>query len=664
MKAPLVMLACAAVGSFLWMHWPGTDYAALATARDQRALDRRGDIVIAALMDSSQTDYVNGIRLAAHEINCEDPAPPHQTVPGCKTLLDRRVTLRIEQVQDNPKTDTSLVNQIVGDDRVVAVLGHRSSAVALPVSMIYESARVIFMSPFATRKALTGHDFQYVFRMAPSSPAMADQLASLAATLGYGRVAILHANIGYDRELAFLFEDAAHERGIRISSRRSFNAASEDYRGLISELRAQTFDAVFLSATTGADARMARQLRELGVTVPIIGTDIDPEGFRKAAGPAGESTILPSLYRADQSGWRNAKFVQSFQANHGRPPDANAAQGYDSMLLLASAIRTANTTRTSAITSALHFMPFWIGVTGLHGYDLHGDLLGKHYRFQWLHDDTWQALPELQRRVQFERTEQDAVRSGAPLASPSAALRDDSPAEQVQQLQFDLARRILQWDRLGVIVALDAGDSPVKVLPPLTKLTGISPEPCVVRAATLDADLTRCLRQLSTQSDAIMLARFGHLGPIDSQALQSIQDRLRRVDLPVLALSSLNDNLMTPGLSLYIDVESKQADFPRAQQIVAQLAPRQAAKAAGKRMANLPLVTADLQTLQALGVQKSTVLLNLYAQEMPLAPPRENLARRDERARAATAASSVGGLASASASAPALPASPPTAPAR
>jgi branched-chain amino acid transport system substrate-binding protein len=635
MRALIVMLVCAATGVFLWLHWPGTNYAELAAARDQRALDRRGDIVIAAVMDARQSDYVNGIRLAVHEINCEAAAPPHQPVPGCKTLLGRRVVLRVKQATDDPQADMHLVDQIVRDDEVVAVFGHRSSREALPVSRVYESARVIFMSPFATRKSLTGHAFEYVFRMAPSSPVMAEQLASLTSALSYDRVAIVHSRDDYSRELAFLFEDAALARGLQISRRRSFLADEKDYRTLISELRAQPLDAVFLSAPTDAAARMARQLRELGVTAPIIGTDIDPEGLRWAAGPAGERTILPVLYRASQAGWRNAGFVKAFQATHDRLPDANAAQGYDSMLLLASAIRSANTTRTSAVTLALHFMPFWIGVTGLHAFDQHGELLGKHYQFQWLHDGTWSELPGLQRRFQLERAEKEALRSGAPLATNSATLRDDTPADQVRQLQLDLARHILQWDRLDVVVAIDEGDSPVKVLQALKALTGTAAEPCVVRAATLDADLASCLQQLPAESDALMLARFDHLGLIDDQGVQA---RLRRVDRPVFALSSLDNDVMPPGLSLYIDVAAKQADFLRGQQLVTQLAPRQAVESARQRLANLPLVQADLQALQDLGVQKNAVLLDLYAQELPPAPPREHLASLAARVRAAAAA--------------------------
>jgi len=45
---------------------------------------------------------------------------------------------------------------------VAAVLGHRTSVVAIPASVTYEASRVLFLPPFATASRLTLHGFQYV----------------------------------------------------------------------------------------------------------------------------------------------------------------------------------------------------------------------------------------------------------------------------------------------------------------------------------------------------------------------------------------------------------------------------------------------------------------------------------------------------------------------
>ncbi|MFM2051970.1 MAG: hypothetical protein RL456_7 [Pseudomonadota bacterium] len=610
MKRVLVAVGLLLAALFLWSHWPGPDYATMAEARDRRAQDPRGDIVIAAVRDPQHSDYVKGIELAVAQIN-ERP----------DRLLGRRVRLRIEQGSADPVAENALVHRLADDDEVVAVLGHRSSAVAVPASLVYEAARVVFLPPFATRKSLTGHGFQYVFRMAPSGQVMADQLASLTALLGYAQVAVLNARDDYSREMAFLFEDAAVGRGVRVTHRASFQAADEDYRSLVAELRAKPVEAVFLSAATEPGARMVQQLRELGVQVPVIGIDsLSSRDFAAKAGEAGHQTIVPVLYRSNQPGWRNAAFVQSYHAAYGEAPDHNAAQGYDAMLLLARAIETARSTRTSAVASALRFMPYWVGVTGLHAFDAQGELRAKHYGFQQLVKGRWQPLPGLHLRYQLERAEREERLAGTPLPEGfSRAFQAGASMEEMAALQFELARRLLPFERLGVLVASRDPDTLPDHLAQMRQLgqaAGVRVETCVVHDEALDDDLAGCLQTLPEQGQvqALMLARFDDLSFVDTAALERL---LRGVSLPVFAVSAAGNRVMPPGLAMFVDEAGRQPDFGPAVQTVERMLLRQAVDGVIGALVNLPAVKVDLQRLRALGHPSNPALLNLFASEMP-----------------------------------------------
>lgn len=679
MKRLLVMMAVvvAVVGLLVWSHWPAEDYAALAEARDRRAQDTQADIVIAAVADPQRSDYVKGIELAVAQLN-ERP----------EKLLGRRVTLRVEQGTGEVDAENAIVQRLVSDDRVVAVLGHRSSAVAIPASVVYEAARVVFMPPFATKKSLTGHNFQYVFRMAPSSPVMAEQLASLTALLGHGRVAVLHARDDYSRELAFLFEDSAVARGVRVTHRASFLATDEDYRSLVAELRAKPLDAVFLSASSAPGARMVQQLRELGVQAPIIGIDsLNSREFREAAGAAGNHLLTPVLYRSNQTGWRNAAFVARFRAAHGHEPDHNAAQGYDSMLLLARAIESARTTRTSAVASALHFMPYWVGVTGLHAFDARGELRAKRYEFQQLLGGEWQPLPGLHLRYQLERAEAEERLAGTPLpAGFSRSFRAEASLEETAALQFEMARRILPMQRLGVIIASRDPDTLEETSQQVQRLgsaTGVAIESCVVHDEALDDDLAQCLQTLTapspSQPQALMLARFDDLSFVDTAA---VGDRLRAAPLPVFAISAAGNRVMPPGLAMFVDEVGRQDYFGPAVKNIERMVPRQAVDGVVGALVNLPAVKLDLQRLMALGHQSNPALLNLFAEEMlPVAatfalpkqarlqpvPEAASNAASEAASSAAQPASAASAPASAPTSAPApasasIPASAPSAP--
>lgn len=610
MKRVFVAVALMLAMLFIWSHWAGPDYAAMAEARDQRAQEATGDIVVAAVRDPQESDYVRGIELAVAQINAR---------PG--QLLGRKVRLRIEQGSDDAESENDLVHELAGDANVVAVLGHRTSAQAVPASLVYEAARVVFLPPFSTRKSLTGHGFQYVFRMAPSGPVMANQLASLTSLLGYTQVAVLSARDDYSREMAFLFEDAVVGRGVRVTHRASFLAKDEDYRHLVAELRAKPFEAVFLSATTEPGARMVQQLRELGVQVPVIGVDsLCSQDFSAAAGQAGNRTIVPMLYRSNQPGWRNEAFVQRYQAAYKHTPDHNAAQGYDSMLLLAQAIETARSTRSSAVASALRFMPYWIGVTGLHAFDVHGELRAKHYEFQQLVEGQWRPLPGLHLRHQIERTEFEERQASKPLPEGFAqSFAIDTPTAKLAALQFEIAKRILPFKRLGVLVA---SRDPDTLAPHLEQIrqwgqdTGLTIETCVVHDDDFDDNFAQCLKTLSDQAQvqALMLAHFDELSLFDTTAMER---SLRALNLPIFALSAAGTHSMPPGLTLFVDEAGRQADFGSSVKTIERMVPRQAVSGVVGQLLTLPTVKVDLQRMLSLGQQSSPALLNLFSTEVP-----------------------------------------------
>ena len=114
--------------------------------------------------------------------------------------------------------------------RGCAVLGHPSSGIAVPASMLYELGQMVFLASFSVAEALTGHNFQYVFRIAPS--AGNGRTIRQCRRVGYRNMVILYGRSNINRELAFLFEDAAIEQGIRLVKRASFFDQETNHRPL------------------------------------------------------------------------------------------------------------------------------------------------------------------------------------------------------------------------------------------------------------------------------------------------------------------------------------------------------------------------------------------------------------------------------------------------
>ena len=341
--------------STLFLSACSPDFVAMGERRVEIARLNTGEIKIVAIQSEKNSSYIKGILLAAKKIN-QRPTK----------LINRPLKIQIEAEGDNPQSVQYMLERIASDPRVSAVLGHRTTHIAIPASAIYEIAKIIFMPSFATGKVLTGHNFKYIFRMAPSSVIMGEQIAFAAKTLGYEKIAIFYGRDELSKEEAFLFEGAAIKQGIDIITRISFFSKSTNYRPKISQLSDQEFDAIFVAAGADSAGRLTKQLREMGMNQTILGVDtLLRAKYLSAAGKSANNIIVPTMYNPEANSSINQSFKQQYKNTYHIDADYNAAQGYDSLMLIADAIEKSQTTLPSVLVSTLHYMPAWVGLTGL-----------------------------------------------------------------------------------------------------------------------------------------------------------------------------------------------------------------------------------------------------------------------------------------------------------
>lgn len=396
------------------------DYEGMAQQRMEYARQNKGDIHVVAVQDTYKSNYLNGVLLAAEIINQR---------PG--KLLGRTLNVSIEQDGESFEATKPTIRRIAANPKVTAVLGHRSSSIASPASVVYERSQIIFIPPFSTAQELTGHAFQYVFRMTPNAEVMAEQIASVAQYLGYKNIVILYSRDDINREQAFLFEDAAVRHTIKLVQNSSFFEKEDNYRPLISQFTGKDFDAVFIAAPAQAGGKMVRQLREMGVNKPVLGGDgFNLPAYAKTVGEAGQNTIVPTIYRPNNKNPRNTTFIQHYQEKYHEEPDYNAAQGYDSVMLLAAAIEKAGSTVPALLSSTIHYLPAWLGATGLHAYDEMGDLYGKHYVFNVWQRGEFRPLPAIHTPYLLERFEKQMKATATATTQATDSPKTTIPAKE------------------------------------------------------------------------------------------------------------------------------------------------------------------------------------------------------------------------------------------
>lgn len=588
----------------------GTDYQDTITKREKYATEGKGDIVVVAIKEAWADNYINGIKLAINEINARD-----------EKLLGRKVRLRIEEAREDYQRDRPMVMKIAEDPEVTAVLGHHRTEDAIPASVIYEQSEVIFMPPLSTGKDTTAHNFRYVFRMIPHNGVMAKQLASVAKLLGYKNIALLYS-YGYSRrELAFLFEDAAVELNMHFAARRSFNAEQVDYRDLISQFSKDPIDMVFLSTDTKSGARMINQLREMGITAPIMGgNSLNLGPLKELVGEAGEDTIVPAFYRPrDTSLHQN--FNKNYKEQYGKSPDQNAAQGYDSMSLLAYAIQHGNSAHPKKISSTLHHLPYWRGLTGVHAFDERGDVIGKKYFFQILKGGQWQWLPVVHFPYflwQFDKLigksgDNSAIVPQNGFVRAFVRVRND---EDIRILQLRFIHQIFKFKRFGVIYAED-NDSEVSRR--LAKIQAVAKDGAFqldtcgitqqgVTSEDIEKQLVRCLGKLSLKIDMLNITG---LDKVDMKLMRKLQAPLEEYKIPIISLQGDPDlgDLATVRLGKFSSIYNTRSEgFIN---LFSGIVRNQKVHEFTDKVANLPVMEVNLGTLDRYNLLRTTPIVQL-----------------------------------------------------
>lgn len=571
------------------------DYVAAAESRLEYAKTNKGDIIIAAVQDSDKSSYINGVILAVEEIN--------QHRGG---LLGRNLKLEIEKDGSDFESSKPTIRRIVANPKVSAVLGHRNSRVAIPASIIYEKSQTLFLPSFSTAEGLTSHNFKYVFRMLPDNKFMAQQMSSVAETLGYRNIAVLYARDDYNRELGFLFEEAAVKRGLKLVFRASFFGEDTHFRSIISDLNNEDFDAVFLSAEANTAATMVKQLREMGIDTPILGSDsLSSKEFKTSVGLAGNRTIVPTLYNSQLDNVLNRQFVSSYRDKHKELPDADAAQGYDSVLLFADTVERAQSTVPTLLKTTLHFIPPWMGVTGIHRYDKKGDILGKKYFFQALHNEQWHMLPAIHRPFFLEQFEHHLARKKSAyqrkVTPYSQVLSANLQQDEYKKLLLDLAHETLNFKSLGVIYE-DTDDgrkiADYDLISQVAREKSFSIKSCKIQFSKLDKaamkkELTACYERLPLNADALYLPTHDRIN--NDQSRKSTTG-LNFLKIPVIAIEQ--GKQINPAVTL--DLKHLQLDLqdPTLTNIFEQLLSGIKIQEFQKRLSNLPDISVNLRKMQ------------------------------------------------------------------
>lgn len=263
--------------------------------------------------------------------------------------------------------------KLIFQDRVVALVGPQFSANAIPVASVAQEARVPMISPMSTNAATTSGK-AFVFRAGFTDEAQGRAMAHFAHdNLKAGTAAIVFDIAGdYNRGMAETFERQFVANGGTVVAYESYTSGMTDFSAQLRQVKASGADVLFLPNYSADSIAQATQARELGLDIPIIGSD-GWSSARIAEAPAMEGAFFSQHWHPEVDNPLSRSFIADYTAAFKHEPLMTAALTYDSMNMLLAAIQQAGSTEPEAIRLKLAATTEFAGVSGTIGYTGTGD---------------------------------------------------------------------------------------------------------------------------------------------------------------------------------------------------------------------------------------------------------------------------------------------------
>jgi branched-chain amino acid transport system substrate-binding protein len=296
----------------------------------------------------------NGIELALDEVNAAG---------GVK---GKKVAVRVYDDQGKPEEAAAAVTRLIAQDKVKLILGEVASSNSLAMAPKAQESQVPMITPSSTNPKVTEVG-DYIFRVCFIDPFQGLVMAKFAReNLKVTNVAILKdQKSDYSLGLADVFKTKLTEMGGKIVGEEAYSKGDSDFRSQLTVIKAQKPEAIFIPGYYSDVGVIARQARELGLKVPLLGGDgWESEKLAELGGSAINGSYYSNHYSTEDPSPHVQKFLQTYKAKFGVEPDSLAALGYDSAMVAINAMKIAPDLSGPALKAAIAQTKDFQGVAG------------------------------------------------------------------------------------------------------------------------------------------------------------------------------------------------------------------------------------------------------------------------------------------------------------
>ena len=278
----------------------------------------------------------NGFTLAADEINAKGG------------VNGNKLALVVEDEQGKKEEAINVFKKLIFQDKVLMIFGPTLSNSAFAADPIANAAKVVVFGTSNTADGITAMGPHTFRNSVMESDVLPVTTRAAVKHFGIKKVAVIYGNDdaftknGYD-----VFKSTLEAQKIAVTNTETYAKGDVDFKAQLTKIKASNPDAIVCSCLAEEAANIILQTRTLGMKQPFVGGNgfNSPKLFEIAKDGA-DNTVMGSPWSAENSAPANKAFIAAYKAKFNADPDQFAAQAYDAMHIVATALQKVTITGT------------------------------------------------------------------------------------------------------------------------------------------------------------------------------------------------------------------------------------------------------------------------------------------------------------------------------
>lgn len=256
----------------------------------------------------------------------------------------------------NPQVAQQNMQKLIGENKVVAVVGGNYSSSALAMMSVANREKIPLILPGAAASEITGKDCsRYTFRTQATVPV---QIAGLMPYLSQNgkKVYFVTPSYAFGQDILRAARGQLKQDGMTEVGVDEVPINTADYSSYILKIRQAKPDAVLGGLVGGDFSNFLKQWNEMAMTgkIPYVAVAVTDTDFWDV-GPQASTGIYvkPWYYNNPKNPEVEKKFTADFEKKYGRPPSDKSWSGWIAMRSLLDSINAAKSTDPKAIVTQL-----------------------------------------------------------------------------------------------------------------------------------------------------------------------------------------------------------------------------------------------------------------------------------------------------------------------